>query len=190
MQIDFNAKIHEYDNCYFLPRGWWRLRKLTDRWNWIRWNGYPQTIKCKWNNLLVWLTPWFRPWRHLLHTFSNKNSMKLLDDNRNFAYLRTHCENQYYYTLRKRWLFWAELEEKRFVDTKDDGRPINAFLAGMVSWSKKMSPYEVKEQYKEQKRILCRGFVLTKKGCQKMLDKIVGVTKDKIDWFEETEEVK
>ena len=191
IKIDFGEKIHKYAYTYSsLVQCWYRLDIWIERRAWgMIWDDICEFFSPRWNNIIVFLTPWYAPFWHLLSTFANCNGMKLLGDNRNYAHLRTRDNpEQYYYTLRKRWLFWAELEETKYIDTLDN-TTVNAFAAAMETFIRDDDLDEIEERYQESSSIICRGFILTKNGCQRMLDRIVDLTKDKIDWIFSEENV-
>ena len=183
-KIKVYQKRKERYEPLFPPYRWWHWRSITDRYNWcFAGNGYRQVIPALWNNVIQFLTPWYRPFRRLLSTFCNKNGMKLLSDSRNHTFLRTRDENQFYYTLRKRWLFWAELEERVCIDKKS-GEQVNAFGAGISAFVSGATVEETAERYEERKKILCHGFIMTRRSCQRMMDRIVELTDSKIHWFD------
>ena len=182
VEIDWKHRYRCYESVW-PPYRWWSLRSLFDKLNWcFPGNGYRQAIPALWNNLMVFLTPWYRPFRQLMSTFANENDMKLLDYSRYYTHLRTRGERQRYYTLRRRRLLWAELEEMRCVDTRT-GEPVNVFGAGMLAFFRGDTVEETEARYREERDVVCRGFIMTKAGCQRMLDRIVGLTEGKIDWF-------
>lgn len=182
LKIDWQEKFHHYEPV-FPPHKWWTWGALTDSYNWcFPGNGYRQAIPAIWNNVILFLTPWYRPFRQLLSTFRSKNGMKLLGDGRNYTFLRTRDYNQFYYTLRKRWLFWAELEEMVYIDNKI-GKQVNAFGAGISAFISGATVEETEERYDERRRVVCRGFIMTRRSCQRMMDRIVALTDDKIDWY-------
>lgn len=90
---------------------------------------WASAIRTAWNNIMQFLTPWYRPRRALLDVLINRNDMKLLSCDRKSAYLRTRDRDVKYLDVQCGW-FGAKVSIIRFVDP-DTGSGVRTFLCGL-----------------------------------------------------------
>jgi len=176
-----NWKCHY--NSISLPYKWWKFESLFDRMNWAPglYPGYLSALKEAFDNVMVFLTPWYKPRRDLLSSFMNPNSGKLLDSNRKSLCIRTRGYTTAYYTLTCGFLT-AKLIREVYVD-KDTGKSCNMFITAVCCGLGDQEPPKIDTQRKE----IPLGFILTRKQCQKALDRAVDASPD-LEWFDSAEE--
>jgi len=175
-------KIKKRDWSYQLPcfpTRWWRPKELFNRFNWIPnvYPSYPRGMLDLFDNIMVFLTPWYRFRRAMLQTFINPNDGKLLSSNRKSAELRTRTEDTVYYTLQFG-LAKARLLKTVYVD-RESGKSCNMF----IDWALRALGGEPDRELTEKTETTDLGVCLTRKQCQRALDKIVELSPD-LDWFD------
>lgn len=171
---------YPYDRISW-PCRMWSLESLLHRFNWIPelYPSYPRAFKTMLDNVLAFLSPWFRHRRNMMHTFANKNDSKLLDWNRNKVCVRTRDENQEYYELQSR-LLGARLCKTVYVGK--DGKHENLFLLQAAAFMG--APSDEWSGLTQKTETVCETkLCLTKRQCQAFLDEMVAKTAN-LDWWE------
>lgn len=179
-------KLEKYKNSYeliSLPYKWWSPSQLFDRFNWKPdcWPSYLTSLKAIYNNVLVFLTPWYKPRRDLLSSFMNPNGGKLLESDRKSLYIRTRGYTTAYYTLTCGFLT-AKLTREVYIDEATE-KSCNLFITAICCGLGDKEPPKINTLKKE----IPLGFILTRKQCQKALDRAVDASPD-LEWFDGTEE--
>lgn len=163
----------------FFPTRWWRPKELFNRFNWIPgvYPSYPRGMLDLFDNIMVFLTPWYRCRRNMMKTFIVCNDGKLLNHYRKSAELRTRTEDAVYYTLRFG-LAKARLLKTVYVD-RESGKPQNIF----IDWALRTLGGESDRELLEKTETTDLGICLTRKQCQRALDKITELSPD-LDWYD------
>lgn len=154
------------------------------------WNGsivrsFPYAFRMLWDNIMVFLTPWYNIRRKFLNGFINCNGSKLINNNRYSAYVRTRGEECTYYDL----VFTGFRYKLIKTILRDgDGNASNAFLAGIsLMFAKTDEDRKTKvNAYHEEKTKVCSGWVCGWKSAVKELNKIAYLTQN-LEWFSQTE---
>jgi hypothetical protein len=129
---------------------------------------------------MVFLTPWLKTRRDMMHTFINENCGKLLDSGWNRALIRNRKENLCYYEM-KSGLFGVTLTRTQYLDSEGESRSL--FLEALTE----AFAGEKSKIVKTDKTVLCkRRGCFTKKACQEFLDEAVEKTPD-LEWWERDE---
>lgn len=118
------------------------------------------------NNVLQFLTPFYRPRRALLRDVIERNGMKLLDNDRKSCYLRNRKSDCVYCEVTCGF-FTATAKTIRYVD-RNDGNGVCTFLEGT-------------ENADKEERIVAHGPCLTWKQCDRLFDTIVRATPE-LEW--------
>lgn len=135
-----------------------------------------------WNNVIVFLTPWYRIRFKFLEGFTNCNGSKALSGNRYYSHVRNRVEEMAYYTLTFTGFHYKLI---KMVLRDAEGRHSNAFLSGIsIALSDKSEEEKQKEieSYKEEFSTVCTGWVFGWRSAVRELNKIVKLTPD-LQWF-------
>jgi len=131
---------------------------------------YPDLLRTLWNNLCVFLTPFYRPRRSLLAAVYNYNDTKLLTYDRKFVRIRNRREDCVYVEVTCGW-FTATATRIRFVGK--DGKGVCAFVTGTEGTTK-------------EETVLAKGPCLTWAQCDLLFDRIRWASPE-LDWIDSKE---
>ncbi len=147
---------------------------------------FPHAFKAIINNILIFLTPWYRIRRKFLNGFINCNGSKLLDNDYCSAYIRNRKEECAYYTLTFTGLYYKLV--KKVIRDKE-GVASNGFAAGVtLALDPNKTEEEKREEadsYTEEKKVVCTGWVFGFESAVKELNKIAFLTQD-LEWWSYT----
>ncbi len=132
---------------------------------------YADALSTLWDNLLTWLTPFYRPRRALLSALANDNDTKLLSMDRKSVYMRNRRQDCTYCQIECGFR-QATVRLIRYVDTKS-GAGVCTFLQGT-------------DGTRREERIVWRGPCLTWAECDRIYDAVRRVTPE-LDWFNKEE---
>lgn len=128
---------------------------------------YADALSTLWDNLLTWLTPFYRPRRALLSALANDNDTKLLSMDRKSVYMRNRRQDCTYCRVECGFR-QVTVRLIRYVDVKS-GVGVCTFLQGT-------------DGTRLEERIVWRGPCLTWAECDRIYDAVKRVTPE-LDWF-------
>ena len=143
---------------------------------------FPNAFLRLWNNIMVFLTPWYRIRFKFLKGFMNCNSSKALSSNRYYSYVRNRVKEIAYYTLT---FTGFHYKLTKIVLRDAEGRHGNIFWSGIsIALSDKSEKEKQKEidSFKEEISVICTGWVFGWKSAVRELNKIAKLTPD-LQWF-------
>ena len=147
---------------------------------------FPYAFKEIWDNIFIFLTPWYEIRRKFMDGFINCNGSKLLDSNRCHAYVRSRGLECVYYDLIFTGFRYTIV---KIILRDGKGKASNAFLAGISIMFSKKSNEELEEEvdsYHEERTKVCSGWVWGWKSAVKELNKVAYLTQN-LEWFSRTE---
>lgn len=154
---------------------------LFDRHNWDSGiiPSFQDATKKLWNNILVFLTPWYYMRASFINAFINCNDSKLLDNMRNWAYVRNRQAECAYYRLK---FFGLHYKLVKTVLRDPKGEAVNGFITGFIIAVNPDKTDEEKTEevnsIKEEKTTVCTGWVFGLKSAVRELNKIAYLTQD------------
>ncbi len=179
------ASVKDYI-VYDICKDWLFNFKPFGSWDKDIYPSFPKAFGAVFNNVLIFLTPWYRIRRKFLNGFINCNGSKLLDNDYCSAYVRNRASECAYYDLEFCG-FHYRLTKKILRD--DEGNSCNGFLVGIsLAFSDKSSDEKKKEadSYVEEKSFVCSGWVWGWQSAVRELNKIVSLTPD-LGWYSHSE---
>ena len=128
---------------------------------------YARALRAIWNNVCMWLTPFYRPRRALLNALINDNGTKLLWFDRKSAYMRNRGPDCVYCRIRCGFRDMTVTLE-RYVD-EETKSGVCVFLRGTDGTCK-------------EERVVAAGPCLTWKQCERLYAEVVKATPE-LDWY-------
>ena len=163
------------------PWRWWTPSQIFNSLNWDSScsPSYALSFLRIFNNIRMFLTPWYKVRRLFINNFINSNGCKLINYSPSSAFIRTRGDGGdiVYYRL-KCGIFRATLWRERLVEVKS-GEPTTHFMAGLLcAFGKDRKP----EDFREEREKVLYGPCLTRRQCERLLGRIVEATPD-CGWF-------
>ena len=149
---------------------------------------FVESFRRLWNNIMKILTPWYRLRRRFIAAWFCFNGSKLLDDGLDFGYIRTRDNPEYNYYELKFTGFHYKLT--KIVLRDSNGESVNGFLTGLcIAFSDKSDEekHEEAKSIKEEKTVVCTGWVFTYAQAARELNKIAALSPE-LHWHNPRDE--